>query len=80
MRYMHKIRYYYSIVLTVVLVALANILCAQQDSSTAVKDTMPIIDYSQQDLPLLDNELQGTYEIGGINIVGAVNRDRNAIK
>ncbi len=77
---MHKIRYYYSLVLTVVLVALANILCAQQDSSTAVKDTIPTIDYSQQDLPLLDNELQGTYEIGGINIVGAVNRDRNAIK
>ena len=53
---------------------------AQQDSATAVKDTMPVTDYSQQDLPLMDDANTGTYEIGGINIIGAVNRDRNAIK
>ncbi len=36
--------------------------------------------YSQNDIQVLDYNDKKTYEIGGITIVGAENRDRNAIK
>jgi len=77
---MHNLKFYYTFFLAACLVALSTSLQAQQDTAAAVKDTMPVIDYSQQDLPILPDDGNGTYEIGGITIIGAVNRDRNAIK
>lgn len=84
---MQKVKYYYSTLFAICFVMFQNSVSGQVDSTNtivdstvAVTDSIPVIDYSNQDLPLLDASMSGTYEIGGINIIGAVNRDRNALK
>lgn len=52
-----------------------------QESTTTSQDTVaPVTSLKDKDIPMLAKEKAGTYEIGGINIIGAENRDRNAIK
>lgn len=51
-----------------------------QDTTKVDTDTIPVISLQDKNVPLLPKEKAGTYEIGGVNIIGAENRDRNALK